>query len=552
MIRQLDIRNYAIIEQLSLTFSNKLNILTGETGSGKSIILGAFGLILGNRADSKVLLDKGKKCIVEATFDISVYDLKDFFNTQDLDYENQVLIRREINSSGKSRAFINDTPVKLTQLKELTSHLVDLHQQFENQGINDTQEQLRMLDSLADNHKLLREYQSHFKKYKILVERRDRLRATHQNATKQRDFIQFQLDELLELDIDLLKDKELEVKLRQMDHAQDIIKNMGNLSFSLENSEQSIISMLSVIQQQIDETSRFHSGIKEISDRLESNKIELRDIADEAAQIAESLHVDAEEIAASRERLDKINLLLHKHQLQDLDSLHVLQQKFENELSSYDNIEDQLEVTQIAINNAKVKAKEKAEQLHRRRHEARPNFERDVNKLLGSLKMEYAHFKIDIAPSSDLHQQGQDRVTFLFAPNRGSEHRMIKEVASGGELSRLSLITKSLVAGSLKLPTLIFDEIDSGVSGDIAQKMGNILQGLSKKHQVISITHSPQVASRADSHFKVFKRLEGKVTKAKILALDPQERIIEIATMLSSSPPSSTAIASAKELIKST
>lgn len=527
-----------------------MNILTGETGSGKSIILGAFSLILGSRADSKVLLDKKSKCIVEATFDITGYDLATFFEDENLDYEEQVLIRREINSSGKSRAFINDTPVNLKQLQSLSSRLVDLHQQFENQGINDAQEQMRMLDSMAGNKPLLVEYRKSYFAYKELIALRDQLQSAQSNAIKQRDFVQFQLNELLELDLDLAKDGSLEVRLQQMNHAQDIINGMSHVAFSLLDGDQNVLAVLTELQQQLSDLGKFHPGVQELADRLESSKIELEDIAQGASQLSEDLEIDPEGIASALERMDKINLLLHKHQMIDVSALLDLQSRFDDELESYTNIDAELAETEKSIAAAKVKADAIATTLRKKRMTARPTFEKGVNKLLGSLKMEYANFKVEVSELDQLNVWGSDQVTFLFAPNRGSEHRGIREVASGGELSRLSLITKSLVAGSLNLPTLIFDEIDSGVSGDVAQKMGNILQQLSQEHQVISITHSPQVAARADRHFKVYKELDGKLTKAKIISLDKEERIVEIATMLSSSPPSIIAMESAKELIE--
>ncbi len=551
MITRLEIRNYAIIEELILDFSENLNILTGETGSGKSIILGAFGLIMGRRADSKVLLNKSEKCIVEACFDISSYALETFFQEENLDYDEQAIVRREINSAGKSRAFINDTPVKLKQLQHLATQLVDLHQQFENQGINDVNEQIKMLDSFAGANTLQTEYRGLYQQLKQLENQQERLQMEHRNALKQRDFVSFQLAELQELDLDLDKDHNLEQYLDQMDHAQDIMTGMGELSYAIQQDDQSILTTLGAVQQRVQDLGKFHQGVQEIYDRLESVKIELADIADEAMRISEGLEIDEERLHRTRERLDQINAILHKHQLSELTAIAQLRSDFEQELSGYSNLERELEETRSEITHTRGQASAVAIKLSKKRREAKPHFEKGVNRLLQELKMEYANFRIEIASQADLLPSGQDRIGFLFAPNKGSEHRAIKEVASGGELSRLSLIAKSLVAGSVNLPTLLFDEIDSGVSGDVAQKMGQILQDLAQKHQVISITHSPQVAARADRHFKVFKTMEKNTTKAQIQTLSEEDRMVEIATMLSSSPPSSIALESARELMQS-
>ena len=551
MIVRLEIRNYAIIEKLSLEFSKGLNILTGETGSGKSIILGAFGLILGNRADSKVLFDKSKKCVVEATFDVRSYNLQPFFDEENLDYDHRTIIRREVNAAGKSRAFINDTPVNLKQLKRFGIRLVDLHQQFENQGINDPNVQIKMLDSLAGSLGLGEEYKQSYQAYRDLLRTKAALELEQQNAVKQQDFIAFQLDELRALNIDPERDGALELTLQQMDHAQEIMSGLSELVHVITERDQDLISTLSNLEQRLRDLSKYHVGIEAIVQRLESSRIELGDIAQEASLINDEMEVDEEALRHMRARMDKLSSLQYKHQVTNMEDLIKLQDKFEKELANYTSIEDSLHEIEREIETTRQTSSDLARKLSTQRKAAKPKFEKGVKELLGALKMEYAEFKITQERLEALGPNGLDQMEFLFAPNRGSGHRPIKEVASGGELSRLALITKSLVAESINLPTLIFDEIDSGVSGDVAQKMGHILQNLSADHQVISITHSPQVAARADSHFKVFKTLEDDATKAKILALSEDDRIVEIATMLSSSPPSAIALKSAKELIHS-
>ena len=549
MIIRLEISNYAIIEHIALDFAERMNVITGETGSGKSIILGAFRLILGDRADRKSLYNKSKKCIVEATFDTRQYELADFFERENLDFEEEVIIRREISASGKSRAFINDTPVNLKQLQQLTSQLVDLHRQFASLDLNYHDAQMGMLDALADNQTLLSEYRNHFQQFQKLRLHLDELRERHQNAIKQRDFIQFQFDELQEIDLNLGRDQELERTLQQMEHAKDIIRVLGNLSYSLQDNEQSIISTISGLQVHLQEIAHYHPASGELDQRLQSCRLELEDIANEARKISDGLEIDGEGMDNARERLDRLNQLLHKHQVTDLSALADLMQEFERELGSYQNLEEEMIDTEKSMDLAMDKAEIVASNLRQKRQKSIPVFNERVNDLLKALKMEHADFQISLDASEKLHKLGRDKIDFLFTANKGSAHRSIKDVASGGELSRLSLITKSIVAGSLQLPTLIFDEIDSGVSGDVAQKMGNILQELSQNHQVINITHSPQVAARAHRHFKVYKELEKEMTKTKIETLSGEQRIIEIATMLSSSPPSTHALESAKELM---
>lgn len=549
MISKLEINNYAIIDSLALDFSENLNIITGETGSGKSILLGALGLILGRRADSKVLLNQDRKCIVEGYFEVSDYGLQDFFKQEDLDYDGQVVIRREINAEGKSRAFINDTPVNLKTLQNLTCQLVDLHEQFENLGINDQRQQIRMFDAFSKTVELRNQYEQGFKQFKKQQNTLLSLEEKQRDALKQRDYLQFQLDELLEFSIDQKSDSNLDERLNELEHAEEITSVLGGLAYGIEESELSTLSQIKELQNQLQNIEAFHPAARELLDRIKQTYLELEDIGYEAKKIAESIDLDPQLAHELRLRVDQLNTLLHKHQVTEVNQLLEIQNDLENQLSDFSNLDDEIEQLKKSLRKAEKDLRSIADELSNIRKQHITTFEKKVTSLLRDLKMEHAAFKVSMIRSADLLPHGQDEIDFLFAPNKGSDYFQIKKVASGGEMSRLALIIKSLVAGSLHMPTLVFDEIDSGVSGDVAKKMGEILHGLADSHQIISITHSPQVAAKANRHFTVFKQTNGKETKTQVRELDEAARIIEIATMLSSSPPSEAAMTSARELM---
>ncbi|MCB0688147.1 MAG: DNA repair protein RecN [Saprospiraceae bacterium] len=549
MVIRLEINNYAIIEELVIDFSDRLNIITGETGSGKSILLGALGLILGKRADSKVLLNQKKKCIVEGIFSIEKYGLENFFKQEDLDYEDQIVIRREINAEGKSRAFINDTPVNLKTLQNLTTQLVDLHEQFENLGINDNLQQIRMLDAFAHAIETRVKYEQIFKDYRSELSKLSSLEDRQRDAVKQRDYLTFQLNELLEVQIDRKKDHNLEERLSELDHAEEITAVLNGLAYGIEESEMSLLSQIKELRIQLQQIERYHPDARLLQERLNQSYLEMEDIALEAKKVAEDIDLNPALANELRLRLDKLNALMFKHQVSDTEALLEIQENLDHQLQDFSDLDDEIEKTRKRLTGLRKELSTIAEELSAIRKDHITTFEKKVSALLKELKMEYAAFKVGIKKSNELLPHGQDEINFLFAPNKGSEFFEIKKVASGGEMSRLALIVKSLVAGSLQMPTLVFDEIDSGVSGDVAKKMGEILSRLSETHQVVSITHSPQVAARAHRHFTVFKESTGKDTKTKVRLLDDESRIVEIATMLSSSPPSQAAMASAKELI---
>ncbi|MEM6320323.1 MAG: DNA repair protein RecN [Bacteroidota bacterium] len=550
MIKTLQIKNYAIIEQLEIQFSKGLTIITGETGAGKSILLGALGLIMGKRADTKALYDTTKKCIVEAYFEVGHYNgLRSFFEANDIDYEEETVVRREITPSGKTRAFVNDTPVNLKVLQQLSSSLVDLHQQFDTQDINDVSFQLRMVDSLADNGTILEEYDTLFKKHQSNERRLKKLIQQNENSAKETDFLNFQLDEFNKAE--LVEDEQdgLEKELAQLSNAEEIKAKLSGAFMHLSESEQSILGQLSTLGISLNQVQKYHSGLAPLIERYDGLVLELGELANEFEGIAEDTEHNPERATEVQQRLDLIYRLQKKHGVNSVPELIEIQEDIAQQLTSFGDLSNEIIALENELTKSELKLRKIAQQLTKRRKGVVKNFLQLVHEKLALLSMENARLQIDISPSDTLLPTGTDIVEFLFAPNKGSRFLSIKQVASGGELSRLTLCIKSLVASSIPLPTLIFDEIDAGVSGDVALKMGRILRKLSNEHQVVVITHSPQVASKANAHYFVYKKVDGQRTKTKVRALDQAERIRAIATMLSTNPPSESAIENAKELL---
>jgi DNA repair protein RecN (Recombination protein N) len=549
MIKRLSVKNYALIETLEINFSKGLTIITGETGAGKSILLGALGLIMGKRADTKSLYNEEEKCIVEAVYDISHNKLNVFFEENDLDYATEVLVRRELLPNGKSRAFINDTPVNLNILTELSEALIDLHQQFDTLDIHKISFQLRMLDALANNQKSLEEYFEVYKKWSADKKQLDQLKQKSLQSQKDRDFIDFQLNELKEA---MLKEGEsafLETELSRLSHAQEIKSTLGGAFQALSENDNSVTTIMSDISNRLSHLSRFDEHVKNMAERMDSLRIELDDLTNEIENYGERIELDPEGLEKVKSRLDFLYRLQKKHQVPSETELIALLHQLEIDSQGFENLSAEIEVLETAVSETEHWLTQIAFQLREKRIAAIPQFETKVMEKLHAMAMEHAVLKIDLTHKTDLDLTGLDEVNFMFAANKGSRLQLIKDVASGGELSRLTLAVKSLVASSIPLPTLIFDEIDSGISGDIALKMGIILRNLSDQHQVVTITHSPQVASRADSHYFVYKDPSGERTLTKVKELTQEERIRELAIMLSQNPPSASAIENAKELM---
>ena len=549
MIKKLLIQNYALIEALELEFPSGLTIITGETGAGKSILLGALGLIMGNRADSRSLFDENKKCVVEAYFSIEKYGLASFFENNEIDYEDDLIIRRELTPAGKSRSFINDTPVNLKMLQDLSAELIDLHQQFDTSDIHDQNFQLKMVDALADNAHLLANYRKEFREYAALKKQRDEIISMSQASQREIEFLNFQWDELDKANLQLGEEDSLEEELTRLTHAEDIKRILGATFSQLEESETSILTQLSNVAQSLSQVRRFDDVVGRLYERLATSQIELRELSRDIENRYDAIEYDPDRLKTVQERIDMLNRLLNKHQVANIGELIKFRSQLASRLESFANRNMDIAAIEARISHLQNHLEQVANALNERRIAVIPSFEDKIHQRLSLLALENARLEVHCQSVEDLGPNGKDSVFFLFAANRGSRMLPIKDVASGGELSRLALVIKSLVASAIPLPTLIFDEIDAGISGDVALKMGNILRTLSNEHQVITITHSPQVAAKADTHYFVYKEEMPERTLTCVKSLDKEGRIFSIASMLSQNPPSAFAIENAKELL---
>lgn len=549
MLISLSIRNYAIIRELELRFSKGLVILTGETGSGKSILLGALGLIMGDRADSKAVYDPDKKCIIEAEFEIGPYRLQPFFEAEDLDYAERLSVRREIAPGGKSRAFVNDTPCSLSQLQALSSHLIDLHQQFDTLQLHQEQFQFSVVDAIAHNLDLLQEYQLCFRKHQQLAARISELEEEQASQLREQDFLNFQLNELSEAGLRAGEQGLLEEEQSLLAHAEDIRKHTSQAQALLSEDEQAVIPGLNQIRQWVQAVEKYHPALPDLYSRLESVLIELEDIGSELDQVSEKIELDPQRLAFVEERLNLLYKLQQKHQASSVDQLLEIATEMKSRTKRFDQLEQELETLRKAHMSNLQELDALADRLSAARKQIIPAAEDSVHTGLASLRMENARLRIAIEPADRFTQYGKEKVQFLFSTNAGGRFLPIKDIASGGELSRLALCIKSLVARELALPTMIFDEIDTGVSGLVALQMGAMLKTLADGHQVLVITHTPQVASRADQHFQVYKQTIDGVTGTQVDELDMAQRIEAIAVMLSTNPPTQAALENAKELL---
>lgn len=550
MIRSLSIQNYAIISALEINFSENLTIITGETGAGKSIMLGGLGLILGHRADIKTLYNKDNKCIVEAVFDISNYDLKQFFEENDLDYDVETCVRREITPAGKSRAFINDTPVLLNTLKAFSSQLIDLHQQFDTLDIHQSDFQMKVIDAIADNKKLLHSYKAVFANYQQSQQQLATLIQKSQEATKEIDFLQYQLNELTDAALRLGEIEALESEQKRLENAEEIKRILGGAAMDINENEQAICAQMLNWSNQVAALVGYHPRLPKLLESFDSMMLELQEIGNEFMLIAEDTEHNTERLDEITTRLNSLYLLLNKYHVQDDKELIDIRTDIESKLSGFEDISGAIEAMNSKIAQDEQKLSKIADQLSKRRHKVCSKFEKEVQALLSKLSMQHARLEVEILPAGSFRSNGKDQLRFLFAANKGSQLGAIKSVASGGELSRLALCVKSMVADAIPLPTLIFDEIDTGVSGEVALQMGLILQELSAKHQVVSITHAPQIAAKANKHYFVRKKVVQDKTITAVQQLSADERVLEIAKMLSGNPPSEIAKENARELLR--
>ena len=551
VLRKLSIQNYAIIEQLELGFSGKLTVITGETGAGKSIVMEALSLVLGERADTNVLFDKAKKCVVEAEFDIHDLDLKIFFEEHDLDADEVLVLRREISAAGKSRAFINDTPVNLSEMKSLGDHLVDMHQQHESQEISTTQFQLSLLDSLAQQEGTVKEFRNQFQKYQQNVLQWQDLQEQHIRETQELDYLNFQLNELSNASLKENEQESLEQEQQQLEHAEEIQRNFSQAVLTLKESEDAIMVRLREVSQSLNGVKRFLPAAEEILRRLESVRIELEDIASEMETRRQDITADPERLQEIQERLDLIFRMQKKHRVNDVKSLIQIAEELQQKLDSISIHTEELEELMQKNSEQKKTLIETAKRISSSRKKQTLKVVQKINSMLQDVGMPNAQIKIGHEALSEegLNANGLDRFQFLFAPNKGSEFQEIKKIASGGELSRLMLSFKSLIAASTSLPTLIFDEIDSGISGETAMKVSRILKKLSAEHQVICITHLPQIAAKGDLHYFVYKETSQGRTYTRVRELNEEEMIKAIAQMIGGEKTTAAALESARELL---
>lgn len=552
MIQRLHIRNYAIIEELQLDFADGLSIITGETGAGKSIVLGALSLILGGRADTKTLFDQSQKCIIEGRFSIKTYNLQSFFAEQDLDYDDELIIRREITPSGKSRAFVNDTPANLKVLQQLGNTLIDLHQQFDTLYINNAEFQLELLDALAGQRDDVKAYR---KDYLELQEVRRRLRQLDEEqaqARREQEFLEFQVNEFEEAALAPDEQEELESERHRLSNADEIKQLTSGAFHLLTEDENSVTNQLMSVSQRLMPLSGGDIKLKDLYDRFEGLRLELEEISGDLESFGDATEVNPERLEEVEERLNMVYRLQNKHSVATVAELLAIYEELSGRLGHFADLGG--EIDKLNAKSAKLTAAllKRGTALRKGRKKVAPNFAKQVKSQLADLSMENARLEVDFQPLEEPGASGLDKVQFLFSANKGGQLQTIKAAASGGEMSRLALVTKSLVASAMELPTLIFDEIDSGVSGDVAQKMGRILTDLSQHHQVVVITHSPQVASRADRHFFVYKQDKEGVdrTITRVRELNQDERIRSIAVMLSQNPPSDSAMKNARELVE--
>lgn len=550
MLQRLAIRNYALIDTLDIDFSKELNILTGETGAGKSIILGALSLLLGQRAESKYFFNQEKKCVIEGAFKIDDYHLKQFFEEQDLDYEAETVLRREISLDGKTRAFINDTPVTVAILKQVGEQLIDIHSQHATLAINTESFQLLVLDTLCNHASLLAEYQQALGQHKQLTKKLKELELALSEAISAQEYIQYQFDELEKVDLQVNEQEDLEQELKNLTHAEEIKRNLSAALFLLSNGEQTSIAQLKEAVQLSKAIEKYATGIQPLIERLQSSLIELKDIAAELERLAQGTSINEARTNMISERLDILYMLQKKHRVNSIADLMVLQDQFSAQLQQLLSGEEEIKGLQQEESQLKTNLVNLALKLSTNRKDAIPALEKQVQTALASVGMPHAQLRVSQETDINLlNLTGADRIQFLFSANKGQEPMPMNKVASGGELSRLMLCIKSLIAKKTALPTIIFDEIDTGISGEIALKVGAIMEQMAQNMQVITITHLPQIASKKGKHFRVFKNEAGEQTSTGIEVLHKDERILEVAKMLGGEQASAAALEHAKELL---
>lgn len=549
MLFHLSINNYALIDSVEIEFDRGFTVITGETGAGKSIMLGALALILGQRADTSVIRNKDRKCVVEAGFDLADYSLEDFFKTEDVDYDTKTYIRREVLPEGKSRAFVNDTPVTLQFLKTLCERLIDIHSQHQNLLLGDFKFQLAVVDNVAANDAERNVYRKEYHNYRQLQKDRGKLIELNEKQRSDRDYWDFQVQQLSEARLVDGEQEELEQELERLIHIEEIRSALAMADGLLSTGESPVNDRLYMVQTEIEKIESWLSGGSELAERLRSVYIELKDITSEVGRIAADLEFDPQRLNFVRDRLDLIYSLQQKHKVGSVGDLIKIHTDLQSKLNSLDAFDEEIEKLDRQIAQSGAKLDKAAEVLGKSRRGVFETLTKNIEGNLAELGMPYARFVVDCREADDYCEDGRDVIQFLFSANKNSDLCEIPKVASGGEMSRLMLCIKALLSTAKGLATIIFDEIDTGVSGDIADRMGRIMKEMSRNIQVISITHLPQIAAKGISHFKVSKRDTEKLTVSEIKKLNSEERVFEIAGMLSGSELSEAALINARDLM---
>ncbi len=551
MLKRLAIRNYALIDNLDISFSNELNIMTGETGAGKSIILGALSLILGQRAEGKYFFNQQKKCVIEGTFEVNEFQLDDFFAENDLDYDKETVLRREISSDGKTRAFINDTPVNLALLKKLGEKLIDVHSQHATLEINNEEFQLLIIDTVAGNEEILKLYRNTYRSYRKTQSNLKELISLAEQNKAELDYFQFQFDELEKAGLASGEQEKLEQEQSELTHAEEIKKSLLNSIGVLNENEPSTVTKLKEALLSLANAEKYKPEIGKITERLNSCLIEIKDLISELEDIEQRSLINESRLEDINGRLDFLYSLQKKHRVNSDNELIAVRDQFSFKISSILFADEDLEKLKAESDKLLQEMLDLASKISKRRTDCIPNIENQVIQTLSEIGMPNAVLEIfnDTLPDGQFDTNGNNQIRFLFSANKGQTPLPMNKVASGGELSRLMLAIKSLVAIHTALPTIIFDEIDTGISGEVALRVGNIMEKLSKNMQVIAITHLPQIASKGITHFCVYKDEENDITHTNIRELNKEERVLELAKMLSGNNPGESAIQNARELL---
>ncbi len=550
MIKQLHISNYALIDKLDIRFNDGLTIITGETGAGKSIILGALSLILGERADSKAIRDTSVKTIVEATFGIDGYRLERFFKDNDIDWdEHECLVRRELAPSGRSRAFINDTPVQLNTLRELSTRLLDIHSQHSNMLLSTSAFQLSILDSIAGNSQLLEEYRNYYQDYREAAKQLESTRNNIEQLRREEDYIRYQLTELQTKQLKPNEDQELEALQAKLSNINELKESLWAVENQLNSEENSILERLSTVAQHLETAERNLTEVEGMSSRVRNALIDLKDIAQGVSATIDTLNDDPNELLRVDDRLNVIYTLERKHNVQDVNQLLDIQSEYERKLGEIEHNDDIIEELTARVNATRQEATQLAAQLTAKRQDAAKRFSKELLTHAMPLGMKNLAFEVQFTPT-ELTVSGADSVEFMMAFNKNQRPMPVKDTASGGEISRVMLCIKTIIARHMQLPSIIFDEVDTGVSGDIANRIGEMMLGIAQNIQVIAITHLPQVAANGDHHLRVYKTDTEVETLTRVETLNPDEHVIEVARMLSGKDIDQAAIENAKSLIK--